>query len=420
MELNDTGKTTTDILQNVEGKFQNTSEDFLSFQNHSKPRFDVLEEVRFRTQNDNTYRSGKILGAMTTDPHEFARYVYTKYIERNLGDPGLIPGTKQIETELVGMIGSILGDPTVLGNMVSGGTEANLIAAFMAKKSHPEIKQPEIVVPDSAHYSFDKAAELMDIKIRRARLDDKYQIDLEHYESLVNENTIAAISVAGTTALGLVDPIKEIGKIARKNNLFYHVDGAFGGLILPFLKRMGHQLPEFDMSIPEIVSYTVDPHKMGMGVNPSGMFLVKNGQFNKNKFGFEIPYLAGGGFKSFNITGTRPGASAISFWALLQHLGQDGFSKIIGNCWKNTLYLKNLIEDIPEVEIATEPQTPVLGLKLTTPTDLSLCKFDFKLRERGWALGIFKQWKLARVVMMPHIKTEHLDAFVKDLKKIFV
>ena len=416
MELSDKGKAALGIMNDLDNYLSISPDSFSRLSTLGKSKPAVLDSLHTRLQPDLIYSSGKILGAMTTDPHEFARFVFEKYMERNLGDSGLVVGTRDVEREVVQMMGSLLGAPDVHGNMVSGGTEANLMAMYLAKKSRPEIITPEVIIPESAHYSFDKASELMGLKLKRARLTTDYQLDLDHYKSLITENTIAMVGVAGTTALGLIDPIRELGTIARKNDLFYHVDGAFGGLILPWLRELGHDLPEFDMSTPEIITYTVDPHKFGMGVNPSGGLLVREERLQKH--GFEIPYLAGGGFKSYNLMGTRPGASAISFWALMHHLGREGFRAIASRCWNNTQYLKEEIQSIPGLKIAIEPQAPVLGLQLTPQAGLTLDQLDKKMRSRGWALGIFRQWDLARIVMMPHIRREHLDAFLTEIKQI--
>jgi tyrosine decarboxylase/aspartate 1-decarboxylase len=423
MGLSTQGKSAATVLDELDRRFE-TDMSFRGEQSilplYGNTRTMVLDQLKKRLDSDKTYTSGRILGAMTTQPHDFARFVFGKYLEKNLGDPGLIPATKQIETDLIHILGSLLGDAKVAGNMVSGGTEANIVAMHLARKvtesKQGRILNPEVVIPESAHYSFDKAADLMGLTLRRARLDENYQVNLSEYESLINENTIALVGVAGTTALGMIDPLPEIGKIARKHQKFFHVDGAFGGLVFPFLDLLGHNLPSYNLSTPEINSYTVDPHK-AMGIIPAGALLVRDGALTE--FGYSIPYLAGGGLKSLTITGTRPGASAISFWALLQYLGQEGFQSIIRSCWENTQYFVDAIQSVPQLKLAIDPICNVIGLQLTSQSNLNLCEFDDRLRQRGWALGIFKKWDLARVVVMPHVQPEHIDAFIKDVKCIF-
>ncbi|MHA1901176.1 MAG: tyrosine decarboxylase MfnA, partial [Promethearchaeota archaeon] len=61
----------------------------------------------------------------------------------------------------------------------------------------------------------------------------------------------------------------------------------------------------------------------------------------------------------------------------------------------------------------------VLGIQLNNSANMSLDEFDMRLRKRGWALGVFRQWDLMRVVLMPHITRDHIDAFIKDVKTFF-
>ena len=416
MELSVKGKPVINILENIDNAIDFSSNRSQNI-HKGKSRSTVFAELENRLKIDVDYSSGKVLGAMTTPPHEFARYIYSKFIDRNLGDRGLNPGTAKIEQEVIEMLGGLLGNPYVDGNITSGGTEANIIAMLLAKQNNPDIKEPNIVVPDSAHYSFDKAAVLMGLKVKRARLLPNFQLDLDNYKSLINDNTIALVGILGTSALGLIDPIEKIASLARKYHKYFHVDGAFGGLVVPFMEDLGYNFSPYNFKIPEICSYTVDPHKMGMSVNPSGSLLVNN--LSIKSFKFEIPYLAGGAFKSFNILGTRPGASAISFWALMQFLGREGFVENVRQCLDNTYYLKEQIEVIPQLKIAADPVMNVLGIQLNNSANMSLDEFDMRLRKRGWALGVFRQWDLMRVVLMPHITRDHIDAFIKDVKTFF-
>ena len=415
--MSEKGRPIFEILTNLDSFFPKELHQSDIFANNGKNQAEIIDQLDQLLKSDLSYSSGKILGAMTTEPHEFAQLVYAKYINRNLGDRGLNPATAEIEIKIISLLGDLLGDNNIQGNLTSGGTEANLIAMYLAKQSKPYVKNPAIVLPESAHYSFDKAAALMGLKLRRARLHQDYELDLNHYESLIDENTVGLVGIAGTSSLGLVDPIDKISQLAREYQIYLHVDAAFGGLVLPFMEKFGYNYPHFDFRNPEVCSITVDPHKMGMGVNPSGAILVRKS--NKINANFEIPYLAGGSFKSFNILGTRPGAPAIAFWALLQYLGKDGFMKIVNRCWENTLYLADQIGQIPEVKVATTPQMNVLGLKLTSKASINFDQFDSRLRVQGWALGKFSQWNVLRVVMMPHVKRNHLNSFISDLKALF-
>ncbi|MFX0188255.1 MAG: tyrosine decarboxylase MfnA [Candidatus Hodarchaeota archaeon] len=378
-------------------------------------RKEILKILREKLSQDLTYDSGYILGSMCTKPLDFGKEVYINYICKNLGDPGLFQGCNELEKELISDIGELLGGTNIIGTITTGGSEANLIAMRIAKKLRPDIRYPEIIAPISAHVSFDKAEDLLGFKLRKARLKKNFELDLNHFESLLNENTCGVVGIAGTTALGLIDPIEEIGKIIEGKNIFFHVDAAFGGFVLPFLKELNYILPSWDFNIKTLDSITADPHKMGLGIIPTGGFFLRDSTILK-KTGFDIPYLAGGNFKHFHIVGTRSGGTVIAFWAIMKYLGKSGFVKIVKECMENTKYLEKRISEINGIKLATEPVMNVVGI--TTENGESICKIDDELRKRSWMLGKFTNFNLIRVVIMPHVKKSDLHKFVQDLEEV--
>ncbi|MFX1356097.1 MAG: tyrosine decarboxylase MfnA [Promethearchaeota archaeon] len=376
---------------------------------------EILKILEKKLEKDYSYNSGSILGSMCTEPFNLGCEVYLKYISKNLGDPGLFPGTAELEDELVNEIGELFGGKNITGTFTTGGSEANLIAMRIAKKLRPDLENPEVIVPASAHISFDKAADLLNIKLQKVKLNENFKLDLNHFKSLINKNTCGVVGVAGTTSLGLIDPIKEIGRLIEGKDIFFHVDAAFGGFILPFLERLGYQIPSWDFSVTNVDSITADPHKMGLGVIPSGGFFIRDSSILQ-KTGFEIPYLAGGNFKHFHIVGTRPGASIIAFWVILKALGINGFKNIVKKCMQNTLFLSEEISKINGLKLAAKPEMNVVGI--TTKNGSSICEIDEELRKKNWMLGKFVNFNLIRVVIMPHVERAHLYNFLDDLNNI--
>jgi len=375
----------------------------------------ILKLLEEKLKIDYSYDSGYILGSMCTEPLEFGKKIYAKYIHKNLGDPGLFKGTAKLEEELIAEIGELFNGKNIIGTFTTGGSEANLISLRIAKKLRPDIKKPEIIVPASAHASFDKGEDFIGIKIRKAKLHKNFQLDLNHFESLINKNTCGVVGIAGTTSLGLIDPIKEIGKLIEGKDIFFHVDAAFGGFILPFLKELNYKIPSWDFSVNSVSSITADPHKMGLGIIPSGGFFLRDFSILE-KTGFEIPYLAGGNFRHLHIVGTRPGGTVIAFWAILKYLGINGFKKIIKECMKNTEYLAKRLSEIKGIKLAANPIMNVVGI--TTESGKSICEIDEHLRKKNWMLGKFIDFNIVRIVIMPHVTKEHLSKFIEDLEEI--
>ncbi|MFX1258517.1 MAG: tyrosine decarboxylase MfnA [Promethearchaeota archaeon] len=376
---------------------------------------EILKILNKKLNKDYSYDSGSILGSMCTEPLDFGVEIYMKYISKNLGDPGLFLGTAALEEELVNEIGELFGGKSIIGTFTTGGSEANLIAMRIAKKLRPDISHPEVIVPISAHISFDKAADLLGIKLRKVNLLDNYELDLNHFESLLNRNTCGVVGVAGTTSLGLVDPIENIGKIIQDKEIFFHIDAAFGGFVLPFLKKMNYKIPQWDFSVESVDSITADPHKMGVGIIPTGGFFLRDPNLLQ-KAGYEIPYLAGGNFKHFHIVGTRSGGTVIAFWAIFKYLGEKGFINIVEKCMENTRYLAKRVVEIKGIKLVANPVTNVVGI--TTEHGESICDIDEKLRKKNWMVGKFENFNLIRIVIMPHVQKNHLISFSEDLENI--
>lgn len=372
----------------------------------------ILEELKSKLQGDFTYNSGKIIGSMCTSPHPLARKVYAQFVDKNIGDPGLFPGVAELEKETIQMLGVLLSNPKASGNIVTGGTEANTLALWAAKKLANKEKNCEVIVPVSAHCSFDKAADLLDLKIVKVRLNSQFQVDIRAVEKAVTSNTIAIVGIAGTTSLGVVDSISELSEIAVEKNLYLHVDAAFGGFVLPFLKELGFDVPEFDFRLSGVSSITIDPHKMGLAPIPAGGILFRNEDIKKS-ITWNVSYLAGGVTEQATLVGTRSGASVIAVWSLLKHLGREGYQKIVKRCMRLTRKMAKEILRIEGLDIVTEPVINVVGLKSD--------KFDVRriaqeLRLEGWAISLFP--KHIRIVVMPHLRKQHIEKFLEDLRSI--
>ncbi|MBN2441687.1 MAG: tyrosine decarboxylase MfnA [Spirochaetales bacterium] len=375
---------------------------------------DALDkELRALLQKDINFDSGTILGSMCTRPHNLAIDIFTRYIEKNIGDPGLVSSTVELEKEVIAMLSSLLSLKNGFGYVVTGGTEANILALWTARKiakSSSSIK--EVIVPDSAHFSFDKAGDLLGLRIKRIPLTSTLQVDLEKVKKAITPRTIALVGVAGTTSLGIVDPIKELSDIALVHNLYLHIDAAFGGYVLPFFKDLGFPSPQFSFRLKGISSVTIDPHKMGMAVIPSGCILYRTEDLAR-KVSPTVSYLSGGENAHATIVGTRSGASVLAVWSLLKHLGKAGYRTIIRRCMEITFALAEEIKSIEDVELVIDPVINVLGI---TSRVFSIIDIAHKLREKDWAIALFPNH--IRIVIMPHVYPEHIAHFIDDLKKV--
>jgi len=374
------------------------------------PRSEILKQLTSELSRDFTHESGRILGSMCSKPHNFAKQVYIKNLEKNLGDPGLYPGTLKLEKEAVKILGSLLSDPDAVGNIVSGGTEANITAMWVARNIS-EMRN-EVILPTSAHFSFDKAANLLGLKLIKVRLNEHFQMDVKEVHKAISSKTMAIVGVAGTTGLGVVDPIPELSEIAKEQDIYLHVDAAFGGFVIPFLKELGHKIIDFDFKLPGVCSITVDPHKMGLAPIPAGGILFRDPLMLK-VISMKIIYLSGGDVEQSTILGTRSGASSTAVWALLKHLGREGYREIIRRCMEVTVKLAEGIKNIEGISLITQPAMNIVGLK---SDGIDIRRIAQELRRREWAVALFQNH--IRIIVMPDLKNSHIKELLEDLRQI--
>lgn len=360
----------------------------------------ILEEMKGR---DLQY--DRFFSTMCTRPHSIAVKAHDLFLETNLGDPGLFPGVAELEARTISIMGDLLGCPDAVGYISTGGTESN-IQAIRAARSTSQVKDGNIVVPASAHFSFDKIGDLLNLEVRKADLDEDLRVDIPSVERLVDDRTVAVVGIAGTTEFGQVDPIDRLGQIAEDRGIHLHVDAAFGGFVLPFL---GADY-KWDFRVAGVSSITIDPHKMGMSTIPAGGLLFRTLR-DMSALELDTHYLTVA--RQASLTGTRSGAAAAATYAVMIHLGRSGFRKVVEYCMNLTGHLVAGAKQIG-INPVIEPVMNVVALDVkSTPIVRS------ELIKRGWHVSMTREPKRAlRLILMPHMTIENIDLFLEDLETV--
>lgn len=340
---------------------------------------------------------------MCTKPHPIAKKAYQMFFGSNLGDSGLFKGSAQIEREVVAELAGLLNSSIATGFVVSGGTEANMMA-LLAARNGAQIAEPEVVLPQSAHFSFNKICGMLKIKPVYVGLDNDFRADIKQIKESITKKTIALVGTAGTAELGSIDRIDKLSEIAIRHSVWLHVDAAFGGLVIPFLRK---RYP-FDFSLQGVTSITVDPHKMGMAAIPAGSILFREPKiFDYLKT--ETPYLSNS--VQYTFVGTRTGAAAASAWAVFQLLGKEGFKKTVKACMVNTQRLTSGLK-AKGYTLLTKPTLNIVAFRSHKTKLLAE-----QLWRRGWYVSYIPRYDCIRVVLMPHTKKGHVAAFLAELDK---
>ncbi|EHQ35091.1 tyrosine decarboxylase MfnA [Methanoplanus limicola] len=359
------------------------------------PEEEIFSFLSFARDKDRKY--DKVLSSMCTIPHPVAVRAHNMFIESNLGDPGLFAGTAELESLLVREIGELMHIPDACGYATSGGTESNIQALRIAGKQARR-KMPNVVVPESVHFSFEKACDILSYELRTVPCDGNQKIDTSVLEDYIDKNTVCITGIAGSTEYGVVDPIEHLSDICSDREIFLHIDAAFGGFVLPFLKNA----PKFDFELDGVSSISVDPHKMGMSTIPCGCLIARDPSYFKSTE-VETPYLTVQ--KECTLLGTRPGGPVAGALAVLRYLGRSGFEEIVGKCMNNN---RRLIDGMAD-----------LGYEVAVQPDVNVASFKCENSPKGWIVSRTREGHM-RTVCMPHITEDIIDEFLKDVSEINV
>lgn len=367
----------------------------------------VLAELKDAKEQDFSFADGEILGSMCTMPHEIAAEANAIFLESNLGDPGHFPGTHRLEQEAIADLAALLHAPkSAEGRFVSGGTEANIVACHLARE---KTGKKEILAPESAHFSFEKAARLLGMRLKTFATDSDGRADVAALEAAITKQTALVVAVAGTTELGRVDPIERIEAICKARGLLLHVDAAYGGYLLPFLEESGRRPVGFDFDLDGVWSIGIDPHKGGMSTIPAGVLLLRDGK-DWSLTAVRSPYLSTD--TQSTLLGTRPGAAAAACWAVHRHLGRAGFASVAERTLDDAAYLAARLPNLG-LELAASPELTVVTFRADNPQQLQK-----QLQERGWSVNVVPRLQAIRIVVNPHVTRPILDRFLKTLSEL--
>jgi tyrosine decarboxylase/aspartate 1-decarboxylase len=363
-----------------------------------------MDELREYRSKDIPY--SRVLSSMCTSPHPYAVEAHMMYLETNLGDPGIFRGTQELEKKLISLLGELLHNRNAAGYICSGGTEANIQGIRAARNIKRERgRDVNIVIPKTAHFSFEKIGDILGVEIRRADVDEEYRVDVGAVEDLIDEKTVAIVGIAGTTELGQIDPVVELSKLAEDRDVELHIDAAFGGLVIPFMEE---PYP-FDFVNAGVSSITIDPHKMGMATIPSGGILFRDNSYLR-ALEVETPYLTSK--TQFTLTGTRPGTGVASAYAVFKKLGFDGLKQIVAKCLENT---GMLVEEM--MGVGFEPVIePVMNVVAFETEKAEIIKEE--LYRLDWVISTIRQPKAIRFVIMPHVSEEVIKNFISDFRRV--
>jgi glutamate/tyrosine decarboxylase-like PLP-dependent enzyme len=201
----------------------------------------------------------------------------------------------------------------------------------------------------------------------------------------ITPDTVLVVGSAPQYPQGVVDPIPEIAALAARVDANCHVDACMGGFVLPFAERLGRPVPPWDFRVNGVHSISADVHKLGYA--PKGVsVIVYRDRHLRGYQTFVFDDWLGGFYASPNLQGSRPGLPMACAWAVMQHLGIEGYLALTRSTLDNADRMRAGIAAIDGVHVLGDPHFHLLAMAadpaVSPPVDVFA--LGDALFARGW------------------------------------
>ncbi|CAL4950848.1 unnamed protein product [Urochloa decumbens] len=381
-----------------------------------------LEELKAKDVDWQGKCSGTvyIAGSESEGHFELINKAYSMFSHTNPLHQDVFKSVANMEAEVVAMTAALLGSKEkssggqICGNMTSGGTESILLAVKTSRdymRSKKGITKPEMIIAESAHSAYDKAAEYFNIKVRRVPVNKEFLADVKGFKRCINGNTIMMVGSAPGFPHGLIDPIEEIGELASRYDICLHVDLCLGGFVLPFARKLGYPIPPFDFSVKGVTSISSDVHKYGLAPKGTSVVLYRNHEIRKHQF-VAVTEWTGGLYVSPTIAGSRPGGLIAGAWAAMMSVGLNGYLDSTSRIMEVSKKIQRGIEEIPGLFVIGKPDMTVVAFGSDV---VDIFEVNDIMSSKGWHLNALQRPNSLHICVTLQHTTVYKD-FLKDLQ----
>ncbi|MFI9817658.1 pyridoxal phosphate-dependent decarboxylase family protein [Saccharothrix variisporea] len=346
------------------------------------PAEDVLSELAALRADDLPTHGGRTLAYVYDSAlpglDDLAARAHAMAASVNGLDPTAFPSLLRLENEVVATAARLLGGTSdTVGTVTSGGTESCLLAVLAARDAAPTTDAPSIVLPETAHAAFHKAAHYFGVRVVAVPVDPKtFRADPAAMAAAIDDTTVLVVVSAPSYAHGVVDPVAPIAAAAAERGVRCHVDACIGGWVLPFAP----DAPPFDFSVPGVTSISVDLHKYAYAPKGTSVLLHANADLRRPQY---FASAAWPGYTMLNSTtqSTRSGGPVAAAWAVLRHIGEDGYRSLAHTALAATRVIREGVEAIEGLRVLGEPDSTLLAF---TADDVDVFVVADEMRARNW------------------------------------
>lgn len=386
-----------------------------------RSRDQIFSDMREMKSRDVDWQHGRTplyVFKASDEIYEVGRDAYFEFFTENaLGARRAFHSVKQMEDEVIDMALGLFGAPEgAQGFITTGGTES-IIQAVQTCRDWTRAQRKDsghrgnIVAPESLHPAFNKAAKLMDLEVLRVPVGPDLRADVAAMEAMINDDTIMLAGSAPSFPYGVIDPIADIGRLAERKGLWFHVDACVGGYLAPFVRMIGRNIPEFDFRVSAVTSISADLHKFGFCPKPASTVFYRDA-VKAEYHNFYFSNWPNGPFLTPTIVGTRPAGGVAGAWATFQFLGVEGYKQVASELMGLIDAYKAGIRSIEGLEILGEPHLSIVAY---SSPEIDIFRVAEVMAEKGWLPGLVQKPKAIHR-MMSMIHAPSLDEYLADVK----
>ena len=416
-------KVLKELEEDLSSRSTGEKRSYLTLPAKGMPRDKLLKEIDAVASlgDDNVWKDGFVSGALYNCNDELTKLnteVYGRFAWTNPLHPDLFPHTRKMEAEVVQWtINLFNGGKEARGTMTSGGTESIIMAMRVYREIGYEkgIEYPEIICPISAHCAFNKAADYYRMKITQVPVDPRTRkVNLKAMAKAISSNTVVLVGSAPQFPHGIIDPIEEIAKLARKRGIGVHVDGCLGGFLIPFMKKAGYSIEPFDFRVPGVTSISADTHKYGYAPKGTSVVMYANEELCHRQY-YISPNWQGGIYATPSMAGSRPGGLIAATWATMMYMGEDGYVNATKKIVSTARKIQEGLKKIPGIYILGAPKLSVIAVG---SNDFNIFCLITALTKRGWNLNSLQFPESFHICLtFLHTKKGVAERFINDVRE---
>ncbi len=342
---------------------------------------------------DAAWREGRVplyVFRGDAEAYEVGRDAFFRFFSENaLGARRAFGSVRKMEDDIIQMGLSLFhGHAGMAGVVTSGGTESIFLAVRAARSEARATRGlakgvGNLVLPDTAHPAFSKAAQSMDLEERRLPVGPDGRADVAAMAGAIDAQTVLLVGSAPCFPFGVIDPIESLGELALGRGVWLHVDACVGGYLAPFVRDIGYPIADFDLGVPGVASLSADLHKYGFCPKPASTVFFSSPE-RAARGGFDLDVWPSGRFVTSTLVGTRPAGGVAGAWATLTFLGAEGYRRVA----QRVMHMRDAyvagIRAIPGYRMVAEPDLAVMAFG--NPS-IDMMRVAALMGERGWVPG---------------------------------